>query len=264
MAKRKGSPALFEVISKGNDGGLVLPEWMNKPAPASGETSEPSQAKPASPEPPQYGPAPPPPLPQARHPQSVAPFAADQHRPAGGGMFRIVAIASGAVLLLLVAFFIGRALMPDGEVTPQDDGQQVAGGGPTGGSGPAAGGGDAAEFRFAPDKHYLIVQGDIGLTDRANAERIVSFLAEKGVEATIHRYRSSSRTNEQKYMVVSHRGFDSATSLEAKEYARISAKVWGPEYFRKYRSQGPTHDFRQNPDDPWYVAGDLLNESLNR
>lgn len=145
--------------------------------------------------------------------------------------------AGGFVLLLLVAFLLGRSSASPGKSVEQPPpgapplNPAVVRGieqGPSTGSPPAR----------VKGKHYLIIQSMMGNTDRhkADAQKIVEFLHRNGEEAETRPTTSGS------WVVLSFRPYDSPQSPEAIQFAQKIEEL-GKKYTS--RAEGGQYDFRQ-------------------
>ncbi len=241
MAKKKSSMALFEAMSRSRekdaDQSLGVPGWMGKNRQAAQRPAE--SAPPAKQK--ETGRA------KGKSASSAAPVSR------AGGRLNLslthgtcVAIGVAAIVLLGLAFWAGRA-----SVAGSDGGGATRAGVTDGGDAGRAdgdGSGAATTPRRQSGKYYLVIetlQGD-SPEDRAEAQRIVEFLADRGEPAEV-------RTLNDRYVVWSLTPLDSPTSDAAMTHARTVEKM-GQEYFRKHR----TYRFQQRrrPDaelDPWYI-----------
>ena len=238
--KKKDSLGLFEVIGKAraesNKVEVRLPGWMDKRPIKLGQPAEPEGAEPPA---------------EPVEPTSAKPAqvvrtpvaAAEPIITTGDGRLRVslnyvsCGVALIAVLLLLVvAFCLGRASAPSG------DGPAVAS--------PAAGQGRKGEAGTPPGRddrlptrksgmHYLVIQPMNGLAaaDLADAHKIVKYCSEAGLKASVGKFPSGKPV---RYVVWSLEGFESPDSQAASEYA---ADVDG--VGKRYKQAFKTYDFSQ-------------------
>jgi hypothetical protein len=250
MAKRKNSPALFEVISqdrsKQGRKELKVPGYARRQEPAetgeaavegqweatgAAEQTEPTHEPRAT-------------APRSR-PEPVAGAAEPLIRTEGGRLrvslnYVSCSVALGAgVLLLVLAFVLGRASISP-ERSPMSGETVAAGMGaeteqPAGDDASEQAAGAVASRRIA-GRQYLVIESMGGLTAelRNQADEIARYCTDVGHPATV----AQSSTE---YLVWSLEGFDSADSEEARGYA---AQIH--ELGKRYRAlPGAKHDFNQ-------------------
>lgn len=247
MARKKNARSLFEVISrdaarvgKADKTGkqpLGVPGWFGRTEPTRTYAPEPQ----------------PPPA------EEVAPAEAQRPVPSPpgepiisivGGRLRIslnqvsaAVLGLAVVLLLLGSFFLGRRtaaapgeptaappapskqetterelasvpLLPPRPQTPQQPPQP-----------PTEPGLPARRKGYV----YLVIQA--GISTKAQADDIESFLAERGIASSVHRSQ-----NTRKWMVRDLRGYADSNSKQAKEYL-AGVEQLGKEYFRPGRGR---------------------------
>ncbi|MGC9453654.1 MAG: hypothetical protein ACP5HU_02210 [Phycisphaerae bacterium] len=242
MAKRKNSPALFEVISRSRErqsqSGLRVPTWMGGDRQQPDETPESQAQEPAA---------------QKQSPQ------ADEHaRPASqvqsqqpayepvfstsGGRLRLSLNYSGAivlgvavVLLIAAAFAIGRATGGSG-----DAGDSAAKAGVGGGEQERT---ETSGVQRVAGKHYLIIwDADAGVGMRPEAERIAEFFNAHGESAEVRELKDQGG---QPFLAVwSTEGFDRPDSQAAENY-KTRIRRLGEQYRQEH------DNVRFNP---WYAV----------
>jgi len=228
VTKRKNSVALFEVIAKERqerrEGRLNVPSWMGRP-PAEGQQAVAAPKRPT-----------------VEEPAPGEPIVSTS-----GGRLRLslnyvsCLVAAGVLLiLLLLAFWLGRATVGDSQASPTQ-----ASVGDARAEGDAAARVPAQQPTREPGKHYLVIQGMQGTSDanRRDADKIVNYLRDHDVEADVQKYPGRP----EQYIVWSFEGFDSPTSREALDYAKM-IEVLGERYLR----EGGRYNFKQVRE-PWYL-----------
>lgn len=268
MPKRKDSMALFEAISKSRDKqsktGFVAPTWLaeqaqqampgksQEQAPAATETQQPPKTGP------QQLPVPVTPTPQR---QRASVWSRPSDEPVVDSRLlklaklatqypRYAALAAGLVVLVIVAIIVAATLAgrtPSHASAPQGDTQSAQA---TAGADSSAQASLAVSTERVKGKHYLVIQvlGGASLAYKAEAQKIVDFLSQRGEAATIELTDGG-----KKLAVWSLHGFDATGSEQAKEFA---LKI--EELGREYQSQGGDYRFQQRPKPtaellPWYI-----------
>ncbi len=224
MTKKKNSPALFEAISKTRQQqkqeNMAVPKWMDQRS-DSGEDPVDSI-------------------------ETQRRFAGPLISTGAGRLvlsldvIASLAIVSGLIVLLIAAFWLGRVTGPDSPSDPGSGGLppvntevlNIAGETPNS-SVPKP----AVSSRIL-GKHYLVIESLAGFsdTDRADAGKIVGFLASQGEKADIGK---TTVAGKQVYVIWSLRPMDSPTSDEAVNFAEKIESL-GKQYqvqFGKYRFQ---------------------------
>ena len=252
--KKKDSLGLFEVIGKtraeSSKPEVRLPGWIGKrpiklDAPAASEEAEP-QAHP--------------PEPTSAHPVQVVEAPGVAPEPiisTADGRLRVslnyvsCGVASVAlVVLLVVAFFLGRATAPSGGgpavSVPAGQEQTVR----TGNVRTPAGGGQPLPKRIS-GMYYLVIQRMNGLTDRdmADAQKIVKQCSRSDIKASVGKFPSGKPVQ---YVVWSLEGFASRDSQGTSEYVGHVHEA-GKTYKRDFGK----YDFSQLDGsgnfNPWFV-----------
>jgi len=269
VTKKKDSVALFEVISKSRqkrgDSDLGVPGWI-----------EPPEA------PPQQAEAPPVPVRQAEAPPSPARQAAAipqaPSRPVEpaigvvGGRLMVslnyvscLVIAMGLLVLLVAAFWLGRATGGAARVEPTEavgtglnegksTGETIAGGDTR--PPPGAEYQETTEVTRLPKrvsgKYYLVIESIKKNTDAASrkanrkeAERIIEFCKQKGEPSEL-------RSMKGRFIVWSLTPHDSSGSEAALRHARFIQDNLGKEYFEKYKTYKFLHT-KNGEFAPWYI-----------
>ncbi len=251
MAKKKNSPALFEVIARDRErqsqAGLNVPTWMGGRKQQDSAEEQSSQESPA-PQQPKQPKAPqqqPKPAPKKRPKPDAAPAdgkASDEPMfSTSGGRLRVslnyssAIIASVALVLLLgAAFAIGRA-------TADGDAATAAATGVIGEQEAGREMGSGADRQ--PGKHYLVIwdaDESSGLEDEA--ERIARFFTEQGEPAEVTTLEDR-QAGTVFVAVWALEGFDRPDSQAAENYAtRIR------ELGREYRNRHTNISIN-----PWYA-----------
>ncbi len=249
MGKKKDAAALFEVITRNKERrtstGLGVPGWM-------GKTDRDKQQQQQSP-----------PVGEDEAPPSVPtrtqmPAASRLSAPAvstEGGRLRLsldyiscTAIAVGFIVLLVVAFWIGRTTAPEG---PAEQAGMKAPYNP----GVAVSGKEKKTTKTPPGaerikgKYYLVIQGMMGDNDELEKEahKIVKYCRRNGEPASVVRY-TDPRTGKKQLLVWSKTPFDSPNSTTAQQHAKTIEEM-GKRYDGDY-------DFRQRRNgefDPWFI-----------
>ncbi len=268
MGKKKDSVALFEVITRNKERqskkDLGVPGWMGKAGQAPQEQQAPRQEAPPEESQQQQAPAPPPQqraeqVPPETEPETRAARAQPAKRLSApsvsteGGRLKLsldyiscTAIAVGFIVLLAVAFWLGRTTSPQAPaqqagmdapynpaVTGGRDGDGEAGGAQS----------PAAAPKRQKGKYYLVIQSMMGDSPRLKKEayKIVNYCRKNGEPASVARYGDQ-------LVVWSLTPFESPSGTEAKQHARAIEEM-GKRYPGDY-------DFRQRRDgkfDPWFV-----------
>lgn len=247
MAKRKNSPALFEVISRSRESqsqsGLRVPTWMG------GEADEQQSDQQPAPEAAQQQ-APPKQVAQPEPSRTRAKTYEPQHEQAfstAEGRLRVslnystaIVLGVAVVLLLAAAFAIGRATAGSGGAEAATAGQSGTGGteqkqqiadprGPV--------------IQREPGKHYLVIwdaDANAGLDSQAN--RIAAFFTDEGEQAEVYTLKDSQSGGE--FLAVwSAAGFDRRDSQAAENYKRKIQQLG-----QKYRQEHGNVRFS-----PWYA-----------
>ncbi|MFP3936781.1 MAG: hypothetical protein ACLFVW_00475 [Phycisphaerae bacterium] len=240
MAKRKNTPALFEVISRSRErqsqSGLRVPTWMG------GESREQSE-EPAENAAQQ----------QAPQPEAQPQEPATPQKPAGpvdepmfstsGGRLRVslnyggaIALSVVVVLLLGAAFAIGRATAGPGRadqsaVQADADAEQELGES------------SGSMIEREPGKHYLVIwDADAGAGLRSRAESIAEFFTARDEQAEV-RTLQDSQSGEPFLAVWSAKGFNSPDNQAAENYRRQIQQL-----AREYRQEHSSIRFN-----PWYA-----------
>jgi hypothetical protein len=171
--------------------------------------------------------------------------------------------AAALLLVLLMSFWLGRATAPDAEPTvapptpPAEPGPE--------GIAPlppderlqdvetaAQAVVESRSGQRLPDRQYLVIQTLMGDSDadQDEAQRIASFVANRGLPADVVRVGSGDR---RKYAVWSLLGFRDRSSRSAQEHVEKVERI-GKDYFDEYG----TYDFRQvrgGQRRPFWVSG---------
>jgi hypothetical protein len=229
LRKKKNSLALFEVIAKGRasnaEPDVGVPGWMKDvPPPPDSAGSE---------------------VPQASAPD------AESAKPDQAAGEPVVSTADGRLtlslsytaatltvtaLIVLVAGAFWLGLVSGGHVQPSPrDAAAVAGGLADAGQGAAA---DVPKRQAG--KYYMVIQDLQGSSaqQREEAERIVSFLAERGEAAEVRTLTAGGD-----YVVWSFKAFDTTDGPDVGNYADWIERLGG-DYFDKHR----TYRFGQHRD----------------
>ncbi len=224
VARKKNSPALFEAISKTRlkqkQENLAIPKWMDKRS-ESGEALV--------------------------EPAGIVDNYSGPLISTGAGRLVLsldykafLAVTLGLAVLLVAAFWLGRVTGPASPSEAEKAGLppintkvlNIAEKAP---KSPAA---KPAGNSRVPGKHYLIIESLAGVsdTDRADAGRILSFLASRGEQADIGKTRVGGK---DVFVIWSLRPMDKPASAEAIAYAKKIERM-GKQYLAqhgKYRFQ---------------------------
>lgn len=233
VAKKKDSVALFEVISKSKqkcrESGMAVPSWMG-PADAESDADR-SQFE----------------TPPVQRVPTPAHAPTEPMLSTDGGRLKMslnyvscIVICCGIVLLLVLAFWLGRttaslsAVGDSAKTLPKQTAKADISERP---STPA---------QREPGKYYLVIQGLQGLTQEhlSAAWDIQRYLKSNGIVANVMTYSGKPK----QYIVWSMDGFDSATSQNANGFVKTIEELG-----RRYKAQGGKYDFRQRPDDAWFI-----------
>jgi len=252
VVKKRDSVALFEVISKTRakniEPDMGVPPWM-------------VGGKQAADEQPRKGPGKQPVKPTAKpacatvKPKRGAGKGKEPLVSTAGGRLRLsldyftgIVAATGLVLLLAAAFWLGRAtagVARSGQPAQAELGQIAS---PMAREGPA----DREPLPARTDgKYYMIIQDLQGGDElKAEALRIADYCTANGEPATVNSYQG-------RLVVWSLRPFSSPTGPEVLNHARVVEQL-GQRYFKKHK----TYDFRQRRDGrlepmmlPYYSPG---------
>jgi len=225
VVRKKDSVALFEVISKIRSGSgganMSVPGWMINPKGREGSI-------------PEEVPVPKPKPAAKRAPPQEAIISTDKGRlRVSLNYVSCMVVAAGLVVLLLAAFWLGRATGGTAQ------GPQKAGIGDTSGEGASRVGAVKEESelpRRIAGRYYMVIQ-DLKGNDRATREeahRIAKFCVDNGEPVTVN-------INEEGSIVVwSLKPFRKDDTEGTRNYAGLVEEL-GKRYFREYH----TYDFRQ-------------------
>jgi hypothetical protein len=241
VARKKDAKSLFEVLSRDADKAakgsktLGVPGWFG---PVKPPAPPPQAAAPSQPV------APPPPPVRRVWGEPVLSLAGGRVRISLNQVSAAVAVG-GLLVLLALAFVIGRATArPAGTAPQMPGGVQPAGEDTTGRvvpvpgpgrqpPGPPLAGGATRQKGLC----YLVIQSDAATRD--DADDILRFLRDQRIATTVDRARDG------KWTVRDLQGFADAKSQEADAY-RARIEQLGREYERLARSQGRQRLYRFN------------------
>jgi hypothetical protein len=269
VTKKKDSVALFEVISKSRqkrgDSDLGVPGWIEPP-----EAPRQQAEKPSVP---------------ARQAAAIPQAPSRPVEPAigvVGGRLTVslnyvscMVIAMGLLVLLLAAFWLGRATGGAAKGEPTEagvagftEGQSTGGSITEGGTRPPPSTGHqkatdvtrSAEFHLpvtrvpkrVSGKYYLVIESIKKNTDaatqktnREEADRIIEFCKQKGEPSEL-------RSMKGRFIVWSLTPHDSSESEAALRHARFIQDNLGKEYFEKYKTYKFLHT-KNGKFTPWYI-----------
>ncbi len=131
------------------------------------------------------------------------------------GYVTLLVAAGGAVVLLAAMFLLGRMTAPSAAPESSSDA--------------------AATPKRETGKYYLVIEATDNATigDRKEAEHIAWFLEQKGIEASVLKYRYPGEDGRVTWVVLSQKGFAGPEDLQARQFTQ-KIRDLGTEYAREY------------------------------